>query len=37
MVIRIKKTGFCNVIRKANVIGVIEKDRFKVKSIKLIE
>ena len=29
--------GFCNVIRKANVVGKIEEGRFKATSIKLIE
>ena len=32
-----KTTGFCNVIRKANVVGTIEDGRFKAESIKLIE
>ncbi len=32
-----KKTGFCNVIRKANINGIIEKGRFKASSIKLVE
>jgi hypothetical protein len=31
------ETGFCNVIKKANVVGVLEKGRFKASSIKLIE
>ena len=30
-------SGFCNVIRKANVVGVIEDNRFKVTSLKLID
>lgn len=32
-----KKTGFCNVIRKANVVGVIENERFLASSIKIVE
>ena len=32
-----KNTGFCNVIRKANIAGIIEEERFKASSIKLIE
>ena len=32
-----KTTGFCNVIRKANVVGSIEEGRFKATSIKIIE
>ena len=32
-----KNTGFCNVIRKANVVGTIEDGRFKATSIKIIE
>ena len=32
-----KNTGFCNVIRKANVVGKIEGGRFKASSINLIE
>lgn len=32
-----KKTGFCEVIRKANVVGEVENNRFKATSIKLIE
>ena len=32
-----KNTGFCEVIRKANVVGKIEGNRFKATSIKLIE
>ena len=32
-----KKTGFCEVIRKANVVGKVENNRFKATSIKLIE
>lgn len=31
-----KNTGFCNVIRKANVLGEIEDGRFKARSIKLM-
>ena len=31
------ETGFCNVIRKATVVGVLEKGRFKASSIKLIK
>lgn len=31
-----KNTGFCEVIRKANIIGSIENNRFKATSIKLI-
>ena len=30
-------SGFCNVIRKANVKGIIEKDRFKTSYLKLID
>ena len=30
-------TGFCNVIRKANVDGVLEDGRFKASTVKLIE
>ncbi|CAI8273078.1 MAG: Uncharacterised protein [Polaribacter sp. SA4-10] len=30
-------TGFCNVIRKANVDGVLENGRFKASTVKLIE
>ena len=30
-----KNTGFCNVIRKAKVVGKIEDNRFKASSIKL--
>lgn len=32
-----KNTGFCNVIRKANVVGVLEDGRFKASTIELIE
>lgn len=32
-----KETGFCEVIRKAEVIGKIKGDRFKATSIKLID
>lgn len=32
-----KKTGFCEVVRKANIIGEIKNNRFKASSIKLIE
>lgn len=32
-----EETGFCEVIRKANVIGKVENDRFQSTSIKLIE
>ena len=31
------KTGFCEVVRKAEVVGVVENGRFKVSSIKLVE
>jgi hypothetical protein len=30
-------TGFCNVIRKAEVVGVLEEGRFLASSVKLIE
>ena len=30
-------TGFCEVIRKANVVGKIENERFKAESITLID
>ena len=30
-------SGFCNVIRKANLVGTIEDNRFKVTSLKLID
>jgi hypothetical protein len=30
-------TGFCEVIRKAEVSGVVEKDRFKASKIKLVD
>lgn len=29
--------GFCNVIRKANIVGIIENNRFKVASFKLVD
>ncbi|MBL4605698.1 MAG: hypothetical protein JKY02_08590 [Flavobacteriaceae bacterium] len=32
-----ENTGFCEVIRKAEVIGKIEGDRFKATSVKLID
>ena len=32
-----KNSGFCEVIRKANVVGVIENERFKATSIELVE
>ena len=32
-----KKTGLCEVIKKGNIVGVIENNRFKATSIKLIE
>ncbi|MEE9408810.1 MAG: DUF6370 family protein [Polaribacter sp.] len=32
-----KTTGFCNVIRKADVVGTIENGRFKATSIKILE
>ena len=32
-----KETGFCEAIRKAEVVGELEGDRFKVKSIKLLD
>ncbi len=32
-----KETGFCEVIRKAEITGKIEDDRFKATSIKLID
>lgn len=32
-----KETGFCEVIRKATVVGKVENDRFQSASIKLIE
>jgi hypothetical protein len=32
-----KNTGFCEVIREASVVGIIENNRFKATSIKLIE
>jgi hypothetical protein len=32
-----KTTGFCNAIRKASVVGVLEENRFKASSIKLID
>jgi hypothetical protein len=32
-----KETGFCEVVRKANVVGKVENDRFQATSIKLIE
>ena len=32
-----KNTGFCNVIRKANVVGVLEDGRFKASTVELIE
>lgn len=31
-----KTTGFCNVIRKANVVGAIKNGRFKANSISLV-
>jgi len=30
-------TGFCNVIRKANVVGVLKDGRFKASTVELIE
>jgi hypothetical protein len=30
-------TGFCNVVRKAKVTGVVEEGRFVASSIKLVE
>ena len=32
-----KTTGFCNVVRKANIAGVLEDGRFKASTIKIIE
>ena len=32
-----KNIGFCNVVRKAKVVGAIENDIFKVTSFKVIE
>ena len=32
-----KNTGFCEVIRNANVVGTIENNRFKTTSMNLIE
>lgn len=32
-----KDTGFCEAIRKAEVIGKIEADRFKVSSVKMLD
>ena len=32
-----KNTGFCNAIRKANIVGEIEEGRFKASSIKVLE
>ncbi|MCI2229870.1 DUF6370 family protein [Polaribacter sp. MSW13] len=32
-----KETGFCEVIRKAEIAGVVEDGRFKASAIKLIE
>lgn len=32
-----KHTGFCEVIRKATITGVVENNRFKASSIKLVE
>lgn len=32
-----KNTGFCEVIRNANVVGTIENNRFKTISMNLIE
>lgn len=32
-----EKIGFCNAIRKAEIAGVIENERFKATSIKIIE
>jgi len=32
-----KHTGFCEVIRKAEISGVIENGRFKANAIKLVE
>jgi hypothetical protein len=31
-----KDTGFCEVIRKAEIVGSVEGDRFKVTSIELL-
>lgn len=30
-------TGFCNVVRKANITGTIENDRFLASSLELVE
>ncbi|MCK7589170.1 DUF6370 family protein [Subsaxibacter sp. CAU 1640] len=32
-----EQTGFCEVVRKAEVIGNVEDNRFKVSSVKLID
>ncbi|AZJ33167.1 hypothetical protein SAMN05444344_1049 [Tenacibaculum mesophilum] len=32
-----KNIGFCNVVRKAEVIGKIENNRFKASSFKIVE
>ena len=32
-----KNTGFCNIVRKATVVGVFKDGRFKASSIKLID
>ncbi len=32
-----KKIGFCNVIRKVEVTGKLENDKFKASSFKLVE
>jgi len=33
----IKIPAFCNIIRKATVVGTIENGRFKASSVKLID
>ncbi|WP_405611046.1 DUF6370 family protein [Polaribacter sp. Asnod1-A03] len=32
-----KHTGFCEVVRKAEIAGIIEEGRFKATAIKLVE
>lgn len=32
-----KNTGFCNIIRKATIVGVFKNERFKASSINLID
>ncbi len=32
-----KHTGFCEVVRKAEITGVVENGRFKASAIKLVE